>query len=228
MAAGAAVFICSAAVLGALLLNEETAFDPEVVITDALDAQHHPITVQKHELTVAEWNRCHAARACSLELTVRRKGREADYPATGVNWIDIQEYITWINQQSRKTYRLPTSQEWLALAHEVLPEEPEPLFDDPLLEWANSYRTEPASPRTLKPIGSFSATRAGVMDLDGSVWEWTSDCYDPDFSNNRCPAFYVGGEHMAAIPVFTRDPARGGCAVGSPPAHLGLRLVVAS
>jgi hypothetical protein len=30
---------------------------------------------------------------------------------------------------------------------------------------------------------------------------------------------------MAVIPFLVRDPARGGCAVGAPPAHLGFRLV---
>ena len=208
-------------------LGAESAFDPEVVVTDLLDDQGDPIIAQKYELTVAEWNKCYAAGACALELKVRRKGQEEEYPATGVNWLDIQEYLTWINSQSHKSYRLPSSKEWATLAQDVLREDPKPLFDDPKLEWANTYRMEPATPRTLRPRGSFSETRAGLMDLDGSVWEWTSDCFDPTFSADRCPAFYVGGEHIAAIPIFTRDPARGGCAVGSPPAHLGLRLLVA-
>jgi hypothetical protein len=42
---------------------------------------------------------------------------------------------------------------------------------------------------------------------------------------SRCPAFFVGGEHVAAMSYLERDPARGGCAVGTPPAHLGMRLV---
>ena len=40
-----------------------------------------------------------------------------------------------------------------------------------------------------------------------------------------CPAYFVGGEHIAAVPYLVRNPARGGCAVGVPPAHLGMRLV---
>jgi hypothetical protein len=44
-------------------------------------------------------------------------------------------------------------------------------------------------------------------------------------SPDRCPAFYVGGEHIAVMSYLVRDPARGGCAVGTPPAHLGMRLV---
>ena len=67
-----------------------------------------------------------------------------------------------------------------------------------------------------------------MADLDGSVWEWTRDCYagaargvDPA----RCPAYFMCGEHVAAMSCLIRDPARGDCAVGTPPARLGLRLV---
>ena len=114
------------------------------------------------------------------------------------------------------------------MAEAVLPEAPDPLFTDPSLTWASSYLIEGRTTRALKPQGSFSTSPEGVFDLDGSVWEWTMDCYygvankaDP----NRCPAFFVGGEHIAAMSYLVRDPARGGCAVGTPPAHLGVRLV---
>lgn len=42
----------------------------------------------------------------------------------------------------------------------------------------------------------------------------------------RCPAFFVGGEHMAAMSYLTRDQAFGGCSVGTPTAHQGMRLVM--
>ena len=75
----------------------------------------------------------------------------------------------------------------------------------------------------------FSTSAEGIVDLDGSVWEWTQDCYGGEgggpIDPKKCAAFFAGGEHVAAIPFLVRDPARGGCAVGSPPAHLGLRLV---
>lgn len=98
----------------------------------------------------------------------------------------------------------------------------------PSLTWASSYLIEGRAPRALKPQGSFSASPEGVVDLDGSVWEWTMECYDgPDggTSPDRCPAFFVGGEHLAAMSYLVRDPACGGCAVGTLPAHLGMRLI---
>ena len=104
----------------------------------------------------------------------------------------------------------------------------DPIFTDPSLSWASTYLTKGLSPRKLKPQGSFSTSPEGIVDLDGSVWEWTMECYDGiegGTSADRCPAFFVGGEHLAAMSYLIRDPARGGCAVGTPPAHLGMRLI---
>lgn len=186
------------------------------------------IHVQRHEVTIAEWNRCHEDGGCTLKLRVR-PDQDADLtPATGVSYVDVQEYLQWINRVSGHAFRLPTAAEWAFMAASVLPEEPDPIFTDPSLSWASSYLIEGLTPRTLKPQGSFSTSPEGIVDLDGSVWEWTQECYagvaegmDPE----RCPAFFVGGEHVAAMSYLVRDPARGGCAVGTPPAHLGMRLV---
>ncbi|SLN22032.1 Formylglycine-generating sulfatase enzyme [Pseudoruegeria aquimaris] len=182
------------------------------------------IHVQKFEVTIAEWARCHAAGACSLAVKPRPGFDPETTPATGLSYVDVGEYLAWINGETGLNFRLPTMAEWEAMAAPVLPEKPDPIFTDPSLSWASSYLTENVPARALKPSGSFAVTAEGVADLDGSVWEWTQDCYN-DSDPSRCAAFYVGGEHVAAIPLLVRDPARGGCAVGAPPAHLGMRLV---
>lgn len=184
--------------------------------------------VQRHEVTVAEWNMCHADRACTLELRTRPDQDPKSTPATGLSYVDVQEYVAWINDFSGQVFRLPTAVEWDHMAAAVLPEAPEPLFTDPSLTWASTYLTEGIAPRALKPQGSFSTSPEGISDLDGSVWEWTQECYagaSEGVDPTRCPAFFVGGEHLAAMSYLIRDPARGGCAVGTPPAHLGMRLV---
>ncbi|WP_299687123.1 SUMF1/EgtB/PvdO family nonheme iron enzyme [uncultured Tateyamaria sp.] len=184
--------------------------------------------VQKFEVTVAEWNRCANDGACALTLRSRPDQDPVTTPATGLSYVDVQQYVAWINRKSRHIFRLPTAGEWDVLAAAVLPDKPDPLFTDPSLTWASSYLIEGLAPRALKPQGSFSASPQGVVDLDGSVWEWTMECYDGldnGTATDRCPAFFVGGEHLAAMSYLIRDPARGGCAVGTPPAHLGMRLI---
>ena len=201
---------------------------PEMATTAVTMPDGRRFFAQRHEVTIAEWNKCAAEGACELTLRARRNFDPERTPATGLSYVDVQQYVRWVNKSTPHSFRLPTAQEWAVMAQAVLPNEPDPLFTDPSLSWASAYLLEGVAPRALKPQGSFSTSPEGVVDLDGSVWEWTQECYtgttegtNPD----RCPAYFVGGEHVSAMSFLVRDPARGGCAVGTPPAHLGMRLV---
>ena len=219
-----------AAITGTMLSQRgpDPAFLPDMANFAVVMPDGRTFYAQRHEVTIAEWNRCAADGSCGLTLRARPDREEATTPATGLSFIDVQEYVGWINKMARHEFRLPTAKEWNAMATPVLADAPDPLFTDPSLTWASSYLMEGLAPRALKPQGSFSISPEGIADLDGSVWEWTMECYDGSTSEtepDRCPAFFVGGEHLAAISYLIRDPARGGCAVGTPPAHLGMRLV---
>lgn len=185
--------------------------------------------VQKYEVSIAEWNTCHAAGSCTLALRATVAKPAKTTPATGLSFVDVAEYLTWINATTHHEFRLPNRLEWEHMAAEVLPHDPNPIFDSPDLTWASSYLTAPQTKRSLRAQGTFATTSQGIVDLNGSVWEWTGECYAgasaSDITPEHCPAFFVGGEHVAAMSFLIRDPARGGCAVGSPPAHLGMRLV---
>lgn len=201
---------------------------PQMAAKPAVSESGGPLYVQAREVTIAEWNRCHADGACTLALRAPPGGMANEWPATGLNWLDVNEYLAWIKRVSGHDFRLPTAQEWYAMAKPVLPEAPDPIFTDPSLSWASDYLLEGLTERQLRPVGSWSTTEEGISDLDGSVWEWTQDCYIDNSDTMKvpiCPAYIVGGEHEAVIPFLVRDPARGGCAVGAPPPHLGMRLV---
>jgi hypothetical protein len=47
------------------------------------------IYVQKYEVTVAQWNVCHAAGACTLALRVVGDRSEVVMPATGLSFDDV-------------------------------------------------------------------------------------------------------------------------------------------
>ncbi|MGX0877055.1 formylglycine-generating enzyme required for sulfatase activity [Roseovarius sp. MBR-154] len=226
----AALGLIAAVIVGGALLQRapDPIFLPHMADRPVLLADGRALYVQRHEVTIAEWARCVAQDACALSVRARADQDPATTPATGLSYIDVQEYITWINDATGHAFRLPTAVEWHAMAASVLPDQPDPIFSDPSMTWASSYLTEGNAPRALKPQGSFTVSPEGIADLDGSVWEWTQSCYvgvSEGMDPSRCPAFFVGGEHVAAMSYLERDPARGGCAVGTPPAHLGMRLV---
>ena len=204
--------------------KHDISFLPEFS-ESAWQGPNGPIYVARYEVTIREWNRCVEDGACVVSIKARPGFDPANTPATGLNWLDAQAYVSWINETSGHPMRLPTMAEWSGLAANVLPEKPDPIFTDPDLSWASAYLTDLDYPRALKPSGSFTVSPEGIADLDGPVWEWTEDCYDTSVPSTRCAAFYAGGLHKSVLSALTRDPARGGCAVGAPPAHLGLRLV---
>jgi len=225
------VVLAVAGLIGAAYVTRgpDFAFLPEMAEQPILMPDGALLYVQKYEVSIAEWNACHEAGYCSLRLRVQGNQTEQEMPATGLSYVDVSEYLRWINDSTGGIYRLPSLAEWGYMAAEVLPESPDPIFTDPELSWASAYLIEPQTARTLRARGSFDTTSQGVVDLNGSVWEWTMDCYagtsQAPINPDRCPAYYVAGEHVAAMSFLVRDPARGGCAVGVPPAHLGMRLV---
>jgi formylglycine-generating enzyme required for sulfatase activity len=182
----------------------------------------HTLQVSRYEVTVASWRRCFADGGCPHMPASSSVSDQL--PVTGVNWFDVNEYLEWANTREGGSLRLPTLAEWRVIARTLAHEKPAPLFTDPRLAWAANYGQETAQSGPLRIVGSFSTTSEGISDLDGNVWEWTSSCAKPGFGD-QCPAYVAAGEHEAAVSVFVRDPASGGCAMGTPPAHLGFRLV---
>lgn len=222
--------VLAAVSIGAALIwpGADPAYLPDMAGKPIAFSNGSMIYVQRFEVTIAEWNACARQGGCTLKLRARTDQDASLTPATGLSYLDVQQYVKWINKKTGHSFRLPTAAEWIEMAAPVLPAEPDPIFTDPSLRWASAYLIDGNTPRALKPQGSFSTSPHGVADLDGSVWEWTQECYSGSgigVSPDRCPAYFVGGEHVAAMSFLVRDPARGGCAVGTPPAHLGMRLV---
>lgn len=186
----------------------------------------HALKVSPYEVTVAEWNLCVADGACE-DVAPKVKRPEAT-PMTGVNWFDVSAYITWYNGAHGTAMRLPTAMEWQAISRKPAPVAKKPLFDDPRLAWAATYGQENTPRGPVRTQGSWARTRDGIFDVEGNVWEWTSSCAKNDAGITdaaHCPAMTVMGAHEATMTVFVRDPASGGCATGTPPTHIGFRLV---
>jgi formylglycine-generating enzyme required for sulfatase activity len=197
-----------------------------------------PFAIMKDLVSAADYAACVDAGACK---TGSGAARAADLPAVGISYLDAEAYAAWFSAASGQDWRLPTEAEWALAAAERFVGEETTAEDpsNPARRWLDAYRAELARKRgkdaVLRPRGGFGANANGINDMAGNVWEWTSTCYlraalAPDgpeivSSIENCRVHIMAGRHRAYMSDFLRDGKSGGCAVGTPPEHLGFRLV---
>ncbi len=92
------------------------------------------------------------------------------HPVTCVSWDDVQAYVSWLSRTTGATYRLPTESEWARAATGSQP---------------GCDRLGLGSrPDGTCPVGGHGANAAGLSDMVGNVWEWTSDCWEGNWEGN--------------------------------------------
>lgn len=108
-------------------------------------------------------------------------GRD-DYPVVHVSWYDAQAYARWAGR------RLPTEAEWEYAARSGLRDADYPWGREELIDgrYQANYRQHGELPgadgfRQLAPVRSFPASRYGLYDVSGNVWEWCHDWYAEDY-----------------------------------------------
>ncbi len=198
-----------------------------------------PLHIMVNQVSVGEYQRCVAERVCD-PLLLRNTG-SPNQPAVGVSWFDATAYAQWLSRKTGAQYRLPTDDEWAAMAGNRLVDDgaaPQ-TADDPARRWIEQYENEAAGSSAImqqpQPTGSFGLNDKGVADIGGNVWEWTNTCFirgelDAEFNIQRilttnCGVRVAQGRHRAYVTDFIKDARGGGCAVGIPPTNLGFRLV---
>lgn len=126
--------------------------------------------------------------------------QQDSHPATCLNWNDAQAYVTWLSQQTGKTYRLPTEAEW-EYAARAGTGTARFWGDSPhqACAYSNSgdemgKRQVPGASNWLvancddgyaytSPVGIYQANPFGLHDMLGNVLEWVQDCYVENYNN---------------------------------------------
>lgn len=102
-------------------------------------------------------------------------GEGDEYPMYYVSWEDCQEFISKLNSQTGKNYRLPTEAEWEFAAREGEPEENYNYSGSNVIGKVAWYDSN--SEQSTHPVGGKAPNKLGIYDMSGNVWEWCSDWY---------------------------------------------------
>ncbi|HEY1996584.1 SUMF1/EgtB/PvdO family nonheme iron enzyme [Paraburkholderia sp.] len=138
-----------------------------------------PFAIGKYEVTIEQWNACVAANACPHLSSENNSGKSA--PARDISWDDAQSYVKWLSKLTGKAYRLPTEAEW---------EYADRAGTTTQYWWGDQMRKgnanckgcgEPWHQDGPENVGSFAANPYGLYDMNGSVWEWVSDCWHSSY-----------------------------------------------
>jgi formylglycine-generating enzyme required for sulfatase activity len=193
----------------------------------------HAVSIMKRQVTAAEYQRCVDDGACAAQ----EDDAATDRAAVDVSWHDAKAYADWLSGKTGVRFRLPTDAEWAYAAGSRFHDEGWPDLEggDPAQWRLARYEAESneAPPKALRPIGSFGVNENGLVDVSGNVWEWTDTCFRRVALDSgkaaagvtNCGVRVVEGRHRTYMTDFIRDARAGGCAVGTPPANLGFRLV---
>ena len=123
------------------------------------------------------------------------------HPVTCLSWEDAQAYVSWLSRRTGATYRLPTEAEWDRRRAGSQPD---------ATGWGRGTR-----PDGTCPVGTYGSNAAGLSDMVGNVWEWTSDCWEGNCGPVVCCAAAPGPQCRGppawrALLVHRRPPVRPG------------------
>jgi gamma-glutamyl hercynylcysteine S-oxide synthase len=148
-----------------------------------------------------------------------------DHPVVCVDWYDAYAFAAWAGR------RLPNEDEWERAARDTDGRrypwgDADRVDEDGQFPYANSFLPDPY-PMTA-PVGSFprGVSEAGIQDLAGNVWEWTSSSYlayegaPEGTAEDEQQMVLRGGGWTAASPLLLRGAMR----MAKPPTYRSAAL----
>jgi formylglycine-generating enzyme required for sulfatase activity len=137
-----------------------------------------------------------------------------------VSWDDVQQYVGWLSNKTRKPYRLLSEAEWEYAAR---------ADTNTAYNWGGDIGKGRANcdgcgsqwdNKQTAPVGSFAANAFGLYDMHGNVWEWVQDCFASNYDeattesapriNGDCPRRVLRGGAWGTGPWNLRSAGRFG------------------
>jgi len=162
---------------------------------------------------------------------------------------DARAYAKWLSQKTRQHYRLPSEAEWeyVARADGVAGTAGDicaqaNVSDAARLEAHGGNGADATRFFSCRddfvyaaPVGSFPANAFGLSDVIGNIWEWTEDCFVPNYDGapadgsaritKTCDRYVVRGGGWYSRTWFARSPGRSRETPDYRSSTLGVRIV---
>jgi formylglycine-generating enzyme required for sulfatase activity len=191
----------------------------------------HSVTVSsfcigKYEVTQAQW--------VSVMGSNPSYFKGDDLPVEQVSWDDVQAFITKLNTQTGKQYRLPTEAEWEYAARGGAQSKGYKYSgssDVGAVAWYSSN-----SGSATHAVGGKQENELGIHDMSGNVWEWCSDWYGEyssspltDPTGPTSGSYRVGrGGHWNNAAAYCRVAYRDYISPSNRSSYFGFRLACSS
>jgi formylglycine-generating enzyme required for sulfatase activity len=139
----------------------------------------HVFAIGQTPVTVAEWNACLAAKACTF--LPRMRVSDDSTPVHNLSWDDVGQYVAWLSRTAGHPYRLPSEAEWEYAARGGTTTR---------YWWGDSVGMSLANctdcggvqnPYGPLPVDALSPNPFGLYDMLGGVAQWMADCWFPNY-----------------------------------------------
>jgi sulfatase modifying factor 1 len=229
-----------------------------VVIGRALSMSANPVTVDEFQQFIAATGR--DVQGCDIydgewknrpDSSWKSPGfsQSGTHPVTCVSWNDAQAYARWLSTATGHQYRLPSASEWEYAARSG-GEAVQPWDANASSACANANVADASAAQRYPgwtvfacndgyvytaPVGSFKANDFGLNDMLGNVFQWTEDCWHPDYagapvdgsarSAGDCSERELRGGSWFSTPAYVRANYRNHFAADYRTSSVGIRLV---
>jgi formylglycine-generating enzyme required for sulfatase activity len=178
-----------------------------------------PFWIGKYPVTFTQWDACVKDGGCPKrdaytddEIAGDQGWGREERPVISINAVDSAIYIGWLSNKLHVNFRRPTEAEYEYAARAGTQTD---------YWWGNTpdpHRANFDAQRT-EPVTAFPPNPFGLYDMLGNVWEWTADCWHPNYKGaptdgsawvdiKDCPMVVLRGGSWSTSAAWVRASAR--------------------